>query len=122
MSTAGSDPESIIAKMAQIHAAALAPADPSSQDRAVAAAASAIAEQARETIRDQERNERTEAAQAAKEQAAKEQTSPETEESDNAIEPALDLLGSVDPKTVNALAAYEASMQRPYLSGLNLVG
>ncbi len=120
MSSAGSDPESIIAKMDQIRVAALAPADPSSQDRAVAAAASAIAEQARETIRNQERNERAEA--AAKEQAAKEQTSSETEEPQDTTEPVLDLLGSADPKTVNALAAYEASMQRPYLSGLNLVG
>ena len=125
MSSAGSNPEAIIAKMNQIRAAALAPADPSSQDHAVAAAASAITEQARETIRNQERNERAEAAvkeQAAKEQTAKEQARSDTEESQNITESDLDLLGSADPKTVNALAAYEASMQRPYLSGLNLVG
>lgn len=41
------DPEATVAKMAQVQAAALAPADPSAQDRAVAAQAGATAAQAR---------------------------------------------------------------------------
>ena len=40
------DPRETIARMAQVRASALAPADPSSQDRAVAAAASAISARA----------------------------------------------------------------------------
>lgn len=40
------DPRETIARMAQVRASALAPADPSSQDRAVAAAAAAISARA----------------------------------------------------------------------------
>jgi hypothetical protein len=47
LSTSGGSPEAVIAKMEQVRAAALAPGDPSSQDYAVAAAADAIAAQAR---------------------------------------------------------------------------
>ncbi len=46
------DPEATIQKARQIRAAALAPADPSSQDRAVAASASALEAQARQEIRE----------------------------------------------------------------------
>jgi hypothetical protein len=48
LSTSGSSPEAVIAKMAQVQAAATAPADPSPQDFAVAAAAAAIAAAARQ--------------------------------------------------------------------------
>jgi len=46
-SGAASDPQATIAKMDQVRAAALAPASPSGQDRAVAAQATAIQQQAR---------------------------------------------------------------------------
>ncbi|WP_447970078.1 putative metalloprotease CJM1_0395 family protein [Nitrospira sp. M1] len=44
------DPEATIRKAQQIRAAALAPADPSSQDRAVAASTSALEAQARQEL------------------------------------------------------------------------
>jgi hypothetical protein len=46
MSTDGSDPQAMIAKMQQVQAAAMAPSDPSGQDYAVAAQAAQIASQA----------------------------------------------------------------------------
>jgi hypothetical protein len=46
----GRTPEETLARAAQIRAAALAPADPSSQDRAVAAAAAQMATEARAEI------------------------------------------------------------------------
>jgi hypothetical protein len=149
MSTAGSDPQSIIVKMDQIRAAALAPADPSSQDRAVAAAASAIAEQARETLRNEERTERVkteESEKAEADQAVSEKEPANVEEKSSLGDPILELLGSADSKNQQflsafeaaqqaidllgrtdhkkeqALAAYEAAQQQPYLSGLNFVG
>lgn len=55
----GRTPEETIAKAAQIRAAAMAPAEPSSTDRAVAAQASAMAQQARqEQIEEQQRGDR----------------------------------------------------------------
>jgi hypothetical protein len=50
LSTSGGSPEAVIAKMAQVRAAALAPGDPSPQDHAVAAAADALAAQARREL------------------------------------------------------------------------
>jgi|GEM_PF-1321990 len=47
MSTSGSDPSTIISKMRQIESAAMAPADPSGQDFAVAAQAAQIESEAR---------------------------------------------------------------------------
>ena len=49
-SGAASDPQATIAKMDQVKAAALAPAAPSGQDRAVAAQATAIQQQARAEV------------------------------------------------------------------------
>lgn len=46
MSTVPGNPQATVTKMRQVQAAALAPADPSAQDRAVAAAAAALAAQA----------------------------------------------------------------------------
>ena len=51
------DPEATIRKARQIRAAALAPADPSSQDRAVAASATAIETKARQEIQKAQREE-----------------------------------------------------------------
>ncbi len=48
----GGTPESIVAQARQVVTAALAPEDPSPQDRAVAAAAEAMASQARQEISD----------------------------------------------------------------------
>ena len=72
LSTSGGSPEAVIAKMEQVRAAALAPADPSAQDYAVAAAADAIAAQARHDLRAAEKEElqqHEEAAEPAKTEA-----------------------------------------------------
>ncbi len=52
------DPEATLRKMEQVRAAALAPAEPSAQDRKVAAEASAEAAKARAEIREQKSEER----------------------------------------------------------------
>jgi hypothetical protein len=62
----GGDPQATIAKMRQVISAALAPADPSSQDRAVAAAARATMADAQQQLSEQQRSE----SKAAGEQAA----------------------------------------------------
>ena len=51
LSSNGGSPEATIAKMARVRAAATAPAEPSGQDLAVAAAASAIEAEARQELR-----------------------------------------------------------------------
>ncbi len=53
----GGDPQATIAKMRQVISAALAPADPSSQDRAVAAAARATMADAQQQLSEQQRSE-----------------------------------------------------------------
>jgi hypothetical protein len=58
----GGDPQSTIAKMRQVISAALAPADPSSQDRAVAAAARATMAEAQRLLSEQQRGGAEEAA------------------------------------------------------------
>lgn len=57
----GRTPEETIDKARQIRAAALAPSDPSDQDRAVAAAAAQLEAQARQEISQQQTEERTQA-------------------------------------------------------------
>ena len=66
LSSGGGSPEAVIAKMEQVRAAALAPGDPSSQDYAVAAAADAIAAQARRDLQtaDKKEDEEIQAEQA----------------------------------------------------------
>jgi hypothetical protein len=54
------DPQATLAKAQQIRAAALAPAEPSSQDRKVAAQASQMAAEARADIMNTKQEERTE--------------------------------------------------------------
>mgnify|MGYP000386241584 CR=1 FL=1 len=54
------DPQATIAKMRQVIAAALAPAEPSAQDRAVAAQARAIMAEAQRQLAEQQRSEREE--------------------------------------------------------------
>ncbi|WP_409763471.1 putative metalloprotease CJM1_0395 family protein [Ferrovibrio sp.] len=66
---AESDPEATLQKAAQVAAAALAPADPSGADRAVAAAAQQLRLQALAQIREEKRAEQ-EAAAAEREEAA----------------------------------------------------
>ena len=58
------DPQATLAKASQIQAAALAPADPSAQDRAVAASAAQMAMEARLELALQQNEERTGAAQS----------------------------------------------------------
>mgnify|MGYP000156212182 CR=1 FL=1 len=54
------DPEATIRKAQQIRSAALAPADPSSQDRAVAASASGIEAQARQELQKEKKDNKEE--------------------------------------------------------------
>ena len=69
------DPEATVRKARQIRAAALAPADPSSQDRAVAASATAMETKARQEI-----------------QKAQREDSPERpEEPSSSVNPVIDL-------------------------------
>lgn len=62
----GGDPQATIAKMRQVISAALAPADPSSQDRAVAAGARAAMADAQRQLSEQQRSERQAAGEQAK--------------------------------------------------------
>ncbi len=69
-----SDPEATLQKAAQVAAAALAPADPSGQDRAVAAAAAQMRMQALAQIREEKRAEQEQQeAEAAQARAEREQ-------------------------------------------------
>jgi hypothetical protein len=73
--SAESDPEATLQKATQVAAAALAPADPSGQDRAVAAAASQLRLEALAQIREEKRAEQEQQqAEAAEAKAAREQT------------------------------------------------
>lgn len=72
------DPESTIAKMRQVRAAAMAPADPSPQDRSVSAQAVKTEGQARSELRQQDATEASGEGDAAKEtDAAASETSSE---------------------------------------------
>lgn len=77
--SAENDPEATLQKATQIAAAALAPADPSGQDRAVAAAAAQLRLEALAQIREEKRAEQAEqaaeSAQAKAERAEREQQS-----------------------------------------------
>jgi hypothetical protein len=64
------DPEATIRKMQTVQRAALAPAEPSSADRAVAAQAGQIAQQARAQIQSQQAGERSAGVEAARQQRA----------------------------------------------------
>ncbi|WP_045227254.1 putative metalloprotease CJM1_0395 family protein [Methyloterricola oryzae] len=63
-STVANDPEATLRKAETIRRAALAPADPSSQDRRVAAAATQMQAQALSDLNEQRRKQQTQAAQA----------------------------------------------------------
>lgn len=85
------DPEATLQKAEQIQQAALAPADPSPQDRLIAAKAAQLAEQARADIRAaelegrrEEEAARTEQREARKEEAEREQQSQEAREAQQA--------------------------------------
>lgn len=101
LSTSGGSPEAIIAKMEQVRAAALAPADPSPQDYAVAAAADAIAAEARRDLQQQESEESEQATTAKSEQADKpEQNAP------------------ADPFASRALDAYRQAQEAAFFQPL----
>ncbi len=73
--SAESDPEATLQKATQVAAAALAPADPSGQDRAVAAAASQLRLEALAQIREEKRAEQEQQqAEAAEAKATREQS------------------------------------------------
>jgi hypothetical protein len=74
------DPEATIQKANQIQAAALAPAEPSGQDRAVAAQAAQMAAQARQQLAEQRSSERQQSAEEAAEKRQERAASTQTEE------------------------------------------
>ncbi len=77
------DPEATIRKLDQVRRAALAPANPSSQDRRVAASASASANQARSELNVEQLRENTEAAEIRKEKTQETQTESQTNTGQN---------------------------------------
>lgn len=79
LSSLAGNPEATLRKAEQIQQAALAPADPSSQDRLIAAKAARIAEQARLEIRQAEQQQSAEQA-AASEQRQAERTEEQKRE------------------------------------------
>ncbi len=100
--SAESDPEATLQKAEQVAAAALAPADPSGQDRAVAAAASQLRLEALAQIREEKRAEQEQQqAEAAEAKAAR-------EESQAGGEAATSVPGSPPvPGQARAAAAYQ---------------
>jgi len=100
--SAESDPEATLQKAEQVAAAALAPADPSGQDRAVAAAASQLRLEALAQIREEKRTEQEQQqAEAAEAKAAR-------EESQAGGEAATSVPGSPPvPGQARAAAAYQ---------------
>jgi len=107
ISTGGvpNDPEATIAKAQQIQRAALAPADPSSQDRAVAAGAASLELQALAELAQQRRDEVLSSKAEETEQRAAQQAESDQVEKDQ---------GEADAQS--AVAAEEASQQRSEVS------
>ena len=104
------DPEATIEKMRVVKAAALAPAEPSGQDRKVAAAADAAAQQARAELAAQEREER---------QAAFEGDQPADPAQPGAAQPANDAASQSDTNTDQATAAFGFSGAEPAPAAFN---
>jgi SprA-related family len=115
MSTSGSSPEDIIRQMEQISAAALAPANPSSQDYAVAAAADAMAAQARADLAEEKRTELAKQHNGG-DKLSDSDASDKPDSENKSSEPSL----SKAAEQHHALAAYQASMAASSNSGLNL--
>jgi hypothetical protein len=120
LSTSGSSPESVIAQMEQVRAAALAPNDPSAQDYAVAAAADSLAAEAQRTLRTAEAKE----LQAKDEQRSGAETKTEptaAEESQDASDP---LLGAAPAQervgllNGRAMDAYRKAQEAQFAQGL----
>lgn len=126
------DPEATIEKMRVVKAAALAPAEPSGQDRKVAAAADAAAQQARAEQAAQDREDREAVARgeapsdpsqpSSGPQAPDAQTAPENANDANpADEPAeaFGFSGGVQPSQINqANGAYAATTRAQSISQL----
>jgi hypothetical protein len=105
------DPEATIEKMRVVKAAALAPAEPSGQDRKVAAAADAAAQQARAELAAQDREER---------QAALEGDKPDDPSQAGQVQPTRDAFDQPDASAVqNQAAAFGFSGAEPAPAALN---
>lgn len=104
------DPEATIEKMRVVKAAALAPAEPSGQDRKVAAAADAAAQQARAELAAQEREER---------QAAFEDDTSERPAQPGETRPANDAAPPSDARDQGQAAAFGFSGAEPAPAALN---
>lgn len=122
LSTGGS-PEAVIAKMEQVRAAALAPGEPSSQDQAVAAAADAIAAQARRELQaTDEKESKTETADQSQNNAA-DQTTDGADTTQSGASPDLEPTAKSEAKSeglINgrAIEAYRQAQDAQFAQGL----
>lgn len=123
------DPEATIRKMQQIRAAALAPAEPSSQDRQVAAQATRAAQQARAELTQKDENDEPSSGPTSVAESTTADVSSPSEPADspaqpNELDPASVSTGGAQSSTGNksesALVARYASAQRE--RGLNQAG
>jgi hypothetical protein len=103
------DPAATLTKMDIVRRAALAPAEPSSQDLRVAAQAQATAAQARAELAEQRRTEATEAAEARKaEKAEKDEVEQATASADDAVAASSESAIDARPANVTALDTYRS--------------
>ncbi len=112
LSTGGS-PEAVIAKMEQVRAAALAPGDPSPQDHAVAAAADAIAAQARRDLQ------KSESETAEADQPTADSSAPAADDEAAADSDELVGVGAAGSRQINgrALDAYRRAQDGLFAQG-----
>lgn len=119
LSTGGDNPEAVIAKMEQVRAAALAPGDPSPQDHAVAAAADAIAAQARRDLQTAEEKEDEENGNRQAERSS----DPTLAGADAADDPATNAFAvptveGSGPLNGRAMQAYRQAQEAAFTQGL----
>lgn len=120
LSTSGGSPEAVIAKMEQVRAAALAPGDPSSQDYAVAAAADALAAEARRNLQAAEAKE----LQAKDDQRSGAETNTEPVAAEESEDTSAPLLGAAPAQdgvgllSGRAMDAYRKAQEAQFAQGL----
>ncbi len=117
LSVSGGSPEATIAKMARVRAAAMAPGDPSAQDFAVAAAASAI----EAAVRQEERGKVTEAKNpdsAAEPSAASDAAAGAGQPSVPAQQKAATAAGTRDDDVATSQVEGSASAERSFQRAL----
>lgn len=122
------DPQATLAKANRIKSAALAPVDPSSQDRAVAAQATALAAQALKDInaeRTQENDSSSDASNTVRENEATPPSQRETAKSSDSNASAGDHDSDSDSRQQspnrNAVSAYQSIQAAPENAALHLI-